>query len=261
MSGAKIKNILKALSQVDDLSPSPRVNKLFRSLVQEATSNRESLRAMSANEIKRLQEICSKGEYNLERYWALRILKAYRPKAELARFPYLENYRALVRLEWLSFQGCQEHKTHSVLFCGGGPLPLSAIMLAAEFSIPSTVIDNDTLAARLAKKLVRKLKLSKMIKVKNDDARNFNQYVKFSAIFVAALAGTTPKLKREIFARIHRQAKEGTHVIARSSWANRKLLYRPLDPKTHASFKPVIRIDPYTDIVNSVLIFKKHGKS
>lgn len=136
-------------------------------------------------------------------------------------------------------------------------MPLTAIMLAREFGVFSTVIDCDKAAVELSKKVINQLGLAAMIKIRHVDAREFEDYERFSVIFVAALAGLLPTDKENIFLRIKQKAKKETHIIARSSWGNRKLLYRPLSSDTYRYFEPVLRIDPYTDIVNSVVILKK----
>jgi len=255
--GKNIRKLYEDIRKAGDLSPSPRINRLFGDLVREATRTFDERAGLSLKEERLLQNLCSRAEYELERYWAERITASPSPRKELARFPYVKNYLDLTRLEWFSFQGCQTHKNHRVLFVGGGPLPLTAIMLAREFNIASTVIDSDKTAVGLSKKVIDQLGLARMVTIRHADARDFKDYGKFSVIFVAALAGLIPSQEENIFLRIKEKAKKGTHIMARSSWGNRRLLYRPLSPKTYRHFEPVLRIDPYSDIVNSVVIFKK----
>jgi nicotianamine synthase len=253
----RIRKLYEQIKGEQDLSPAPRINRLFGELVREVTNAFDEKAGLSKKEERLLQEICSCAEYELERYWAERIIASRSAEKELAQFPYIKNYSDLTRLEWFSFQGCQTHKKHSVLFVGGGPMPLTAIMLAHEFGVSSTIIDYDKTAVELSKKLINRLGLTAMIKIRHVDAQEFEDYGKFSVIFVAALAGLLPNDKENIFLRIKQKAKKETHIIARSSWGNRKLLYRPLSSETYRHFEPVLRIDPYTDIVNSVVILKK----
>lgn len=253
----RIRKLYEQIQSEQDLSPAPRINRLFGELVREVTCAFDEKSGLSRKEERLLQEICSNAEYKLERYWAERIVASRSPEKELAQFPYIKNYSDLTRLEWFSFQGCQTHKNHNVLFVGGGPMPLTAIMLAREFGVPSTVLDCDGIAVKLSKKLIDRLGLTAMIKIRLVDARQFENYDHFSVIFVAALAGLLPANKEKIFLRIKQNAQKETHIIARSSWGNRRLLYRPLSRETYRHFEPVLRIDPYTDIVNSVVILKK----
>ena len=255
--GERINKIYKQIKNEQDLSPAPRINRLFGDLVQEVTHTFDEPAGLSQKEERLLQGVCSRAEYELERYWTERIVESRLPKKELAQFPYVKNYSDLTRLEWFSFQGCQTHKNHSVLFVGGGPLPLTAIMLAQNFGVSSTVIDCDKSAADLSKTLIDRLGLATMIKIRHIDAQQFEDYGRFSVIFIAALAGLLPTHKENIFLRIKQKAKKDTHIIARSSWGNRRLLYRPLSSGAYRHFEPILQIDPYTDIVNSVVILKK----
>ena len=252
-----IRKSYEEIRKAGDLSPSSRINRLFGDLVREVTHTFDEEASLSPKEERLLQDLCSRAEYELERYWAKRIIASSSPQKELLRFPYFKNYFDLTRLEWLSLQSCQAHKNHKILFVGGGPLPLTAIMLAREFGAPSTVIDIDETAVALSRQLITRLGLGSMVRILRDDARQFRDYGKFSSIFVAALAGLLPSHKEDIFLRVKQKAKKETHIIARSSWGNRRLLYRPLSPKAYRHFEPVLQIDPYSDIVNSVVILKK----
>ena len=53
-----------------------------------------------------------------------------RPAGTLARFPYLGNYRRLVRLEVDALGRTARRRVRRVAFLGSGPLPLSALLLA-----------------------------------------------------------------------------------------------------------------------------------
>ncbi|MDP3771283.1 MAG: nicotianamine synthase family protein [bacterium] len=252
-----IRRIYDELDRAPELTPSPRINELFSALVRAVTSCMDDERApLTATETARLQDMCSRGEFELERHWAERITTAAHPEEELRRFPYLQNYRDLTTLEWSAFRECQQHAEHRVLFCGGGPLPLTAIMLAREFHVPSTVLDVDPSAVAAASALVERLGLTEHIRIVHADAMRFTAYDEYSVIFVAALAGLMPQEKEHIFAAIKAHAKPDTHIIARSSWGNRKLLYRPLSKHIEQQFQPVLRVDPRNDVVNSVVILK-----
>ena len=251
-----VRNIYRELERAPSLAPSPRINELFAALVREVTSCLDERSPLTAVETARLQDLCNMGECELERYWAERIVSATNPEDELAQFPYLENYRDLTKLEWSSFRGCTQHTEHRVLFCGGGPLPLTAIMLAREWNVPSTVLDIDEHAVVQATALVACLGLTTLIRIVQADAAQFPAHSAYSVIFVAALAGLVPQEKEHIFSAIKTRANPDTHIIARSSWGNRKLLYRPLSKTIEQQFQPVLRVDPHNDIVNSVVILK-----
>ncbi len=252
-----IRAIYEELSKAKDLKPSPRITKLFALLDEIVLSKPQLDIDLNASETGRLQKMYSRGEYEFESFWAKRIIKATNPKEMLSNFPYFINYISLINVEWLSFKQCTSHNHHSVIFCGGGPLPMTAIVLALTHNISSTVIDNDKIAVSLAKNVIKVLGLEHMIDIRLADALSFSDFKKYNTIFVAALVGLTEEAKEAVFRNIKLKSVKGTHIIARSSYENRKILYCPLPQKTYEEFTLVCEILPNDKFVNSVVIFKK----
>ncbi len=173
-----------------------------------------------------LQKLCARAEYELEKYWALKIAgKAKR----VEDFPYYENYAKLTLLEKNTLAFCQKHSKHKIIFVGGGPLPMTAIIFAIEHGIKLTVIDNNYEAVRLSRSVVKTLNLEKMITVYRADGGFFRGYRDFNVIFVAALAGVNPKDKEKIFRNIKIRAGKDAHIIARSSVGRRIMIYPSLE--------------------------------
>ena len=99
------------------------------------------------------------------------------------------------------------------------------------------------------------LKLDHLIDIYNASGQDFD-YQDYNTIFVAALAGLDSETKTEIFNRIKSTSPQGSHIVARSSWNNRELLYRPIDTSIYKIFTPIIKIDPFHDVINSIVILK-----
>jgi nicotianamine synthase len=252
-----VRAIYRELLNAASLRPSTAVNALFARLVRVALSPDVQVHDLSGEDIARLQALCGAGEYELERFWAEEMLNADDPQVALRRFPYFENYVALTNLEWSSLAACKRHRTHSILFCGGGPLPLTAILLALEHGVRSTVIDRSRDAVDLATRVVEALGLKNAITIVHADARLFESFKDYNTIFVAALAGADDRDKADIFGRIRLEAPEDVHVMARSSWGNRTLLYRPLPVTIYDDLVLVAEVRSPGDIVNSVVIFRR----
>jgi len=254
-----VRAIYEELSSVPSLRPSPGVNELFARLVGAALARTSCSHGLSPGELGRLQALCSAGEYELERFWAQEIASAGNPHGALRRFPYFQNYAALASLEWSSLAACRRHRAHSLLFCGGGPLPLTAILLALDHGVCSTVIDASREAVELSRCVVEALGLEQMIAIVEADARTYDRYQEFNTVFIAALAGADDRSKTAILRRIGLATARDTHVMARSSWGNRTLLYRPLPRAIYRELVPVTEVRPGADVVNSIVIFKSHG--
>lgn len=247
-------DLYSQITSLKNLAPSRKINKLFEELVKTALS--ESTNTLSSKKMARLQLTCAKAEYELEKYWALKIINSKNPRIEILKFPYYANYEKLTQMEWFSLLSCTKHKSHKAAFVGSGPLPLTAIILASKYKVKTTILDIDEDAVGISMKLIKKLNLEKKIIVKNADGAKFEKYSKFNLIFVAALAGVNAKTKENILKKIRNDTKKGTHILARSSWGMREILYKPLDQKIFKILKPVIEVRPHNDVVNSVVIFE-----
>lgn len=253
-----IKEIYKKIIELDNLAPSTEVNALFSELVVKAIdqNNKESL---TLDERNNLQRICSLSEYEMEKYWAKKIISSINPKTEILKFPYFQNYIDLTRLELFSLNSCTEHQNHRVLFIGGGPLPLTSIVLALKHGIGSIVLDIDEDAVTLSSRLITLIGLEDLITVVKSAGADFQNYNDFNVIYIAALAGTSVSQKNNIFAKIKNQAPQNAHLIARSSWGNRKLLYKPISKSIYKKFKPILEVHPHNEIVNSVIILRNEN--
>lgn len=256
LQNSKLENLYSKIIKLKKYKPSKVVNKLFTELVGEAI-NSDNLITLSSNQLNRLQKICSLSEFEMELYWARKIISSKNPDLTLSKFPYIDNYKKLTKMEWFSLLGCTNHNSHNILFVGGGPLPLTAILLSLDFGMNVTILEKDKSASYISKKLIEKLRLDSSIKVIHQDATKYLDYSNYNIIIVAALAGADSNTKRIILKRINRYIKTGSHIVARSSWGMRKILYRPIDRDAFSMFKTVIEVRPHNDVVNSVVIFSK----
>lgn len=244
------------ITTLNDLSPSEKVNFLFSQLVEKSLEEGDKNTTLTKSETAKLQLICARAEYEMEKYWAKRILEAIDSNNELLKFPYYSNYEKLTQMEWFSLLSCTKHIKHKAIFVGSGPLPLTAIVLAKKYTSTVTVLDVDKEACELSRKLIKKLGLEKKIRVINEDGVNFESYKEYNLIFIAALAGVDIKTKENILKKIRKDTEKGIHILARSSWGMREILYKPLDKKLFKLFKPIIEVRPHNDVVNSVIVFE-----
>lgn len=249
-----INDLYEEISQLKDFSPSEKVNNAFSDLVQLAMKFDRKLE-LSEDKKEHLQYLSAEAEYQLEKYWADKIINSIDPLKELETFPYFKNYQDLTTLEYNSLYSCSEHKSHKVIFIGGGFLPLTSIVLASKYNISSTIIDIDKEVTEKSRILVKALKLDHLIDIQNSAGQTFN-YQNYNTIFVAALAGLDSKTKTEIFNQIKSTSPKKSHIVARSSWNNRELLYRPIDESIYKIFTPIIKVDPFHDVVNSIVILE-----
>src|ERR1700690_2118580 len=105
-----LKSLYNQISKLQDLKPNKKTNELFSKLVSFAVSQKKN--KLTSKELSKLQLICSDAEYELEKFWASKIIASKHPKEESKKFPYNKNYKKLTQLEWLSLLGCTKHTAH-----------------------------------------------------------------------------------------------------------------------------------------------------
>ncbi|RZU53454.1 nicotianamine synthase [Krasilnikovia cinnamomea] len=267
----RVLRLYEQLRAQSDLAPSPVVNALFADLVDACVhADAEDVPSVLSDPRitgvrSDLIRLCAQGESLLENAWARRVLAADHPGAETAEFPYLGNYEQLARLELhaLAGAGHRPETTRRLCFVGGGPLPLSAILLYRALGIRVTVVDRDREAVELSRRLVDRLVPAEQISVVLADAASPSDIARAVAdcdvVVVAALVGPTRAQKRAALRAIGRSVEPGTHVLIRSADGLRTLLYPTVDISDvqDAGLAPELLLHPLGEVVNSVLVTRR----
>ena len=255
----QVRALHAALAACPDLTPGPRTDDLFGRLVTLAvdpSAAREADAVLGdpavASLLPELRRLCADGEFELERHWAQRIVAAPDPEAELARFPYHQNYVDLTRLEHHAVSGLVPHRIRRVLFVGSGPLPLTSMLLADTYGCAVDNLDHAPEAVALSTALTRRLGRTGLRFDVGDvlDRHDLDH----DLVYLAALAGLDPDAKLALLSHLARTLAPGTLVLARSAHSLRGLLYPVLDPHDLPGMDTLSVVHPFTDVVNSVLV-------
>lgn len=260
----EICQIYAQLRELPGLEPDePDVNALFERLVGLCEYRDDlngawvlgdpSVRALTPD----LRRLCSEGEYRLERWWARSVLDADDPERRLTEFPYWRNYAELMALEVhaMAGVGMEPERRSRACFVGGGPLPLSALLLSRRLGCPVDVVDRDPEAVELASGLVARLGLSETIRVRLGEAEDLAGVVDDCDIVVlAALVGTDRGDKARIVARLAERVRPGAVLVARGAAGLRQLLYPDVQPTDLRGWRPLAVLHPYNAVVNSVTV-------
>lgn len=252
--------ISTALSTLPSLAPSPAVDALFNELVSLVLAYRLDAEvvlsdASFSEHIPTLQSLSARGEAALETYWSQRIASSTSPAASLTEFPYYKNYDLLVRSEQESLVDSPLKRDSQVLFVGGGPLPLSAILLAIHTGASITCLDTDVTATALAKRLVTSLALTPFVSCITGAVDDVTEWETYTHVIVAALAGLATHEKLHIARVIADRAVTSTHVLWRGSDALGVLLYPPLPRTLRVHLMPVHHVPSQPPIINTIDIF------
>jgi nicotianamine synthase len=261
MFDQKVRETLNILRQ-NSLKPGSEINSVLSDFVFLASDTNNDIlfekTKISDSELQELRALCGEAEYELENFWANTILKSKFPTTEMMKFPYYENYRKLSSLEIMSLKSLIGVYPVKMLVIGGGPLPLSAILVSQEYGVKVDTLDNNKEAVDLSKKIYEKLKLTG--KSIFSDAMNFTKYHEYDVILLASLVGNTNIEKQEIISYINKQIKEDTAVIVRSAEGARRLLYPDATVKNlPIHFKEQVKVIPKNNIVNSFRIYIKNS--
>jgi nicotianamine synthase len=253
----EILKLHKQVLKLENFEPGKRVNELFSDLVSIATSFNNFSKRTLRDVMQDLQKAAADAEVEMEKFWAKKISESGSPKKELEDFWYYKNYLDLTKLEYGSLSLCAKHGNHhKILFVGSGPLPLSGIILSLVYKCEVTVLDINEESLEMSRKLVKSLGL-KNFNFIHADAFTFKDYDKFDVVFVAAMVQGFKKTKADLVNYIATKIKKNTHVLVRSAFHNRELLYKKFDPKKVVGLKPILEVRPKNEIVNSFHVFEK----
>lgn len=246
--------IFDRILKLDSLKPSKKTNDAFSDLVKFCERNNDV--SLKEDQIQKLRALSSVAEYEMEVYWAKKILQSKLPHKELAKFWYYKNYEQLVDLEYSNIT-CLYKNVRHILFIGGGPLPLTAILLCKKYNLICSILERDVESYLTSVKLIEKLNLSKNIKILNTDTEKYSDYNTFDIIYLAAMVGHDETTKSNVISTIHNKLQKGKVLLCRSSHGTRTLLYTPIAKKILKEVNPVLEVRPYNSIINSFFILQK----
>lgn len=258
----QIVTIFTTLTRIPVLEPGPQVNALFTHLVRlcEYRNSEDTLQVLRDPRIvgltQRLRHLCAVGEFLLERFWARRVIAADHPDTHLAAFPYLGNYQELTTLERhaLAAVGADLTQVRRVCFLGGGPLPLSALLMSRELGVPVDVVDISAEATALGSDVARAVSLAGQVHFHQADAGDFEPVADSYVVVLAALVGPDRDVKRRVLEALSARMRTGSLLVVRSSHGLRTLLYPPLELSDLQNWRPLAVVHPFNAIVNSVVV-------
>ena len=254
------------LSALPTLSPNAHTNAVFSELVRLATHPEDDQLArqiLANSDIRRiipgLRRLCAAGESELERSWTRQIIGSRDPQEELRDFPYFGNYEQLARLEHHAVLGVTGRRPRRVLFVGGGPLPLTSLLLASEHGHTEIdSIDVDPEAIHLAVRLADVLQVD-AVRFRCADVLDCTDIAGYDMVCLAAMVGPQPGEKIRVIEHLYQHMRPGALLLARSARLLRTLLYPPLTLSDLAGFRLLAVLNPYTEVVNSLVVAEKPG--
>lgn len=253
--------------EATDLTPGVAVDRAFGELVALCCTAPDAaaaatLRRVDAH-VAALRSLCATGETELERHWSRRIATAADPHAALAGFPYLGNYRDLVRLELAALAALGEPTPRRVVVAGSGPLPLTGLVLARDHGVRVLHVDRDAAGLRAGDAVTAALGLDERVtSLRADllgpaDPELDAALAAADVVVLAALVGADRAAKAAVAARIAAVLRPDARVLVRSAVRLRTLLYPPVEAADLPGLSVLLEMHPGTDVVNSVLVARR----
>ena len=177
------------------------------------------------------------------------ILKSDDPWATLESFHFYNRYQGLLRNENQLVKFTPEQK---VVFIGGGPLPLTLILLNKIFKAQCVSVEILPEVAELSQKVIEKLGLESQIEVIRGDETSLRS-IDYTVAMVAALA----EPKERVFANVWEAVDTVTPVIYRTYTGMRAILYSPVTEKATRGFHKEVMILPTGKVNNTSVLIRK----
>lgn len=250
-----LQTTIHAIKSLNNLQPSPRVNSLFTQLVKEVVA--EPSAQIDNKTRKNIRQIAASAETEMELYWAQKIIASHNPAEAVQSFPYLNNYRELVRREiaLVEKSGYLLTKDSRVLMIGTGPLPLTGLELMAQRNVQVDHVDISLTALAVCSLVGNRLGL-KCGHILGDGA-SATLTTKYDIVFVAALAGETVEQKQAIIDNALAAVTKNGRILLRSAYGTRTLLYPGIPANAIKGVELLEEYHPQDDIINSVFIYRK----
>lgn len=246
-----------------DPRPSPETNTTFERLVRLCTSvDEHTARQVLATPrigglLRSLREVSARGETELERHWATEVSRAEDPWATLRSFPYLDNYRDLVRVELGASAAAGAPGPRSVAVLGAGPLPLTGLLLAHDHRVQVVNVDCSAHACSLGADVTTALSLSDRVSTvwaEAAQAAHLEEVENADLVVLAALVGEDGAGKRPTLRALARVMRPHATLLVRSAHHLRTALYPRVSPDDLDGFRPLLEVNPCDEVVNSVLV-------
>jgi SAM-dependent methyltransferase len=265
-----LRAIYEELATCADLRPGPRVDAVFGRLVRLvlAAPPAEAPGVLAHEAVREvadhLRELCFAGEHHLEVAWAERVIASPDPHAELARFPYVDNYRRLGELERDVVRrladGVSVPAIERVAFVGSGPLPVTSLQLVQETGLHVDNLDRDREALALSRRAADALSVRGLGFHEVDVGPDRDPGVDLAAydlVVLAALVGSTTSDKARVIRHLAEVMAPGALLLVRSAHGLRTLLYPEVDVAALGDLDVLGVVHPTDEVINSVILARK----
>ena len=183
-----------------------------------------------------------------EVHLARELLTTDDPWKTLRCFPLYPRYEVLVHS---MLRAMPPQSGGRLAFIGCGPVPVTLILLASKYNIPSVGLDSDRKTVNLARRVIRCLGLEKKIEIVAGDEWALDQ-LDWGMVLTAALAEPKARIFRNLRKILHDRGP--APVIYRTYSGMKAVLHEPVRSEDIAGFHVVDTVQP-SGRVNNTTVF------
>jgi len=177
------------------------------------------------------------------------IVEAEDPWAKLESYHFYDRYVFLTRNEG---HMADLQAGDRVVFIGGGPLPLTLILLHKFFGIKGVSIEILPEIAALSRRVLAKLGLAEKIIVVDGDETAL-AHLGYDAVMIAAFAEPKERVFRNVKNIVTQEAK----ILFRTYSGMRAILYAPVLEENLEGFKVINKVLPTGKVNNTSVLMRK----
>ncbi|PKL67926.1 MAG: methyltransferase [Methanobacteriales archaeon HGW-Methanobacteriales-1] len=255
----KISDIAEKLKNFDNLNNNFNIEKIIPLLDSiEEIAHDETIDFDSAKhildhkkmgaELKLIRKFYVDVGMKLETEKALEILEADDPWKVLESFHFYKRYEKLIRNEAIL---SQLYGMENMVFIGGGPLPLTLIMINQFFGINGTSIELSPEIADISLRVLEKLGLDSEINVVCGDETKLKN-IDCDMVMVAALA----EPKKRVFSNVKKFTRPNAKIVYRTYTGMRAILYAPVTEEDLQGFVTLNSVLPSGKVNNTSVLIK-----
>jgi hypothetical protein len=254
------------LTHTDDVSPrNPLVNHVLNKLVMTLSEDYNASEQQAILSDSRVMAVrgelldgLSRAESAMESHWS----DAFAQKQDLGledlkSFWYWQNYKDLVTHEMGQIFPVAVAPGSRCAFVGGGPLPMTGILMALDYGVEVDCLDSDADACARAQALVDRLGISDRVHIVQAKGAE-HDYAAYDYVLIASLVQD----KAGVIAAMQNTGHAGVMGV-RSAENLHTLLYEPFRDSDVANTQyQYASITPYVpDVINSTLFYTPDAAS
>lgn len=220
-----VDTILQKLDKLDTYEDTEQTRLIMTDIVSFVLKNHQIQISTDIRKMSKIWNIMHQTEFHLEKKLWNSITESLDPTQTVKDFIYFSNYNELMHHEMTAIS--RHTYNRHMLFVWWGPVPLSAILVAWQYWIHITIIDNSSEAVEIAKRVIQALRLWHLIDIIQEDICTYSPSSLYDTIVVASMVFTHTDHDR-IIQNIKNLAHMNTSIIIRTTNGIRRIFYKPV---------------------------------